>query len=125
MKKIEGVLEGVKKELERKGEVKEYTRIEEDGSKTGVVELDLGDTVLCDICNRDWSKSKFSAGFVLGATAVCPVCQLKMQLRGDIAYMKEAVFCPKDISFPDWIRRDYRNADRTIEDLQDIIGIIK
>lgn len=33
-----------------------------------------GDTVLCDLCNEDYTNSDEKGGFLFGSKAVCPKC---------------------------------------------------
>lgn len=36
--------------------------------------IDVGDTVLCDMCNGDYTDSDAEGGFMLMSNGVCPEC---------------------------------------------------
>lgn len=42
-----------------------------------VYTLDLGDKVLCDLCNKDYSNKQQTGGFLFNRSAVCPECAPK------------------------------------------------
>lgn len=46
--------------------------MEEMGVK--VVTIDPGETVLCDLCNKDYTYSEKKGGFLFLSNAVCPDC---------------------------------------------------
>lgn len=68
---------------------------------------DIGDTVICDICNDDYTDSKESGGFVFGSYAYCPKCANESLARiksfNEEKYIK--YFCGDNESFADFIRR--------------------
>lgn len=69
-----------------------------------------GNTVLCDICNTDYTDSKETGGILFGSYAVCPKCAPKMELDAK-KYNEEkyiASRCPENKSFADWVREDLR-----------------
>ncbi len=39
------------------------------------VPVDLGDVVVCDLCGADYRGLPHSGGFIVGGTAVCPMCE--------------------------------------------------
>lgn len=39
-----------------------------------VINVDPGDTVLCDLCNKDYTNSNAIGGMLFGSKAVCPDC---------------------------------------------------
>lgn len=40
-----------------------------------VIKLEVGDTVLCDLCNKDYTHDdKTTGGFYFSGKAVCPDC---------------------------------------------------
>lgn len=68
--------------------------------------LDPGNTVLCDYCNRDYTDSAEQGGFLFGSKAICPKCapDAEASIR---RYKEEGFirgFCPKGVSFADWVR---------------------
>lgn len=42
--------------------------------------IDIGDSVICDQCSKDWTKDTSNAkgGFLFGSYGVCPDCAPKM-----------------------------------------------
>lgn len=36
--------------------------------------IDIGNVVLCDICNRDYTNSDAKGGFLFESKAICPEC---------------------------------------------------
>lgn len=67
--------------------------------------VDMGDTVLCDFCNKDWTNKEETGGFLLQSKAVCPDCEER--IMNNIKKFKEESFirgkCPEDMSFYNWI----------------------
>lgn len=68
--------------------------------------IDIGDTVLCDLCSKDWTDSDESGGYLFQSKAVAPCCadQFMKKIK---KYNEERFiygYCPKDMSFADWIR---------------------
>jgi len=43
----------------------------------GVVHIEAGDQVLCDLCNKDYTDSQETGGFLFLSNAVCPACSPK------------------------------------------------
>ena len=39
-----------------------------------IVNIDPGDTVLCDLCNKDFTEDDSTGGFLFSGKAVCPDC---------------------------------------------------
>ncbi len=37
--------------------------------------IDIGDTVVCDYCNEDYTESEKTGGMIVGSYAVCPKCE--------------------------------------------------
>jgi hypothetical protein len=70
------------------------------------IQIDPGDTVLCDFCNADWTDRPESGGFVFSGSAVCPTCA-PVQLKKIKGYGEEDAiqgYCPSGMSFADWVR---------------------
>jgi len=65
-----------------------------------VWQVDIGDTVVCDICNRDFTQSKEKGGIILGGYAFCPRCERKVTKLSDIDYVSRP-----DESFADFVKR--------------------
>jgi hypothetical protein len=77
--------------------------------------IDIGNTVLCDYCNRDFTESDETGDLLVGAEAVCPRCEPQVRERlkmygeeGDIA-----AECPAGMSFWKFVLA-IRNGDNTI-----------
>ena len=58
-----------------------------------VIKVDVGDDVICDICNDDYTESKELGGVLIGSYAVCPKCAVKTKGTPDQKAMPEETFC--------------------------------
>lgn len=71
-----------------------------------VITIDCGGTVLCDFCNKDYTESDESGGFIFGSNAVCPDCADKTMV--DIKKYNEEKYirskCPEGTSFSNFVR---------------------
>ena len=36
--------------------------------------IDIGEMVLCDLCNADYTDSEDEGGILMGTYAICPTC---------------------------------------------------
>jgi hypothetical protein len=43
--------------------------------------FDIGDTVLCDLCNADYTNSEAKGGFLFGSKGVCPDCAPRFEAK--------------------------------------------
>ena len=80
-----------------------------------ISEVELGRTVVCDICNKDFTDSKESGGFIFSGYAYCPNCA-KSGMESVKMYKEEEfikAICPKGTSFADFCR-DFRGKDAKI-----------
>ena len=72
---------------------------------THITEIDIGNSVVCDVCNGDFTDSDESGGFLFGSNAYCPKCAEKnlpiIKGYGEERYIK--AFCPENISFKDFV----------------------
>ena len=79
--------------------------------------IDIGDQVMCDICNTDYTNDNVSKGGILfGSKAVCPKCIPRME-QNIIKYHEEEFIkdrCPVDMTFREWCLK-LRNGRNTIE----------
>lgn len=82
-------------------------------------EWDIGDTVLCDQCNTDFTEepnSKEVGGFLFGSNGVCPRCAPRM--RESAKKYNEEHYIKDEASpgetFKDFILR-IRNGNNTIK----------
>lgn len=77
---------------------------------------DLGDVVICDLCNRDYSHDQGSTGgFVFASKAVCPDCapdfEAEIKRRNEDKYIQARAEIGEP--FSDLIRR-WRNGPATM-----------
>ena len=80
-----------------------------------IEEHNIGRTVLCDICNEDWTDRAESGGFIFRGKAYCPTCAQKA-LPCIRAYREEHLIracCPAGLPFGEFVRR-YRGGDGKI-----------
>ena len=70
---------------------------------------DIGDTVLCDLCNADYTTSDAEGGILVGSYAVCPQCAPDFDDSDELL-----IHCPAGMRFKDWVMR-LRNGRNTIE----------
>ena len=77
---------------------------------------DIGATVLCDLCNGDFTKSTRTGGFLFGSKAVCPDCapafEKSVREYGEEHYIRGR--CPDGKSFADWCRDDLRMGNNMV-----------
>jgi hypothetical protein len=74
---------------------------------TIILQEATGDTVVCDTCGENWTDRPESGGFLFHSKAVCPACEPR-QMKMILGYHEENFirgYCPKDLSFADWVRR--------------------
>ena len=44
-------------------------------------QCNIGDTVICDYCGRDYTESDEKGGLIVGSYAVCPQCERPALLK--------------------------------------------
>lgn len=75
-----------------------------------VIELDVGDRVICDWCAEDYSQRNDTGGIVFGSKACCPECapgiERDAKADGKTKYIRAR--CPAGKSFAAWVREDLR-----------------
>ena len=76
-------------------------------SRTDII--DIGDTVLCDFCNDDYTDSDAQGGALVGSYAICPQCASEINDTGE-----PIITCPEGMRFRDWVLR-LRGGRNTIE----------
>lgn len=77
---------------------------------TRVINVDPGNQVFCDGCNKDWTGLPDSGGLLLGSYAYGPCCDgetLSACERYKETHLIKAR-CPEGKSFADWVRQDLR-----------------
>jgi hypothetical protein len=92
---------------------------------------DMGNEVICDQCNKDYTNSDMQGGFIFGSHAYCPECAKESLPRiksyGEENYIK--AYCPEGMSFKDFVIQ-YRGEDNkvtfiTLDEGEDIAEIFK
>ena len=75
----------------------------------------VGDLVVCDVCDKDYTHSDAKGGFIFGSYGYCPTCAEnrinEIRRYGEEHYIR--AHCPPDMSFADFVRR-YRGPDACI-----------
>lgn len=69
--------------------------------------IDVGNLVVCDYCNKDYSFSDKKGGLLIDNEAICPNC-VTDELR-----LKAESVCPTDMSFKDWVLQ-LRDGDNSV-----------
>jgi predicted amidophosphoribosyltransferase len=77
---------------------------EDDGFIIDMRDL-IGDDVVCDFCNADYSDSDECGGFIIGGWAACPQCAFEMSVRAAYYGEKADAVCPDGVSFADFVRQ--------------------
>ena len=77
--------------------------------------IPVGQTVLCDSCDEDFTDDPRSGGFLFESKAIGPCCAARREesIRG---YDEERFIrarCPEGVSFADWVR-ELRGPDAGI-----------
>lgn len=96
----------MKKEL-----LDKYAQAEATGEK-----VDIGEIVVCDRCNKDYTDSNESGGFIFSSSAYCSKCATEA-LKIIKGYGEEHFIrarCDDKTSFADFVRA-YRGADNYIQ----------
>ena len=85
-----------------------------------IITMDLGDTVLCDLCNKDFTDSDEQGGLIFLSNAVCPTCAPDVVAGAEQYNETEHIkaICPSGKSFADFVW-DYRGGPATME-IQDL-----
>lgn len=68
--------------------------------------FDMGNTVLCDFCNKDWTFLEGKGGVLFGSYAVCPDCMTdewlaEVERLGETEYISQR--CPDHMEFRKWV----------------------
>ena len=84
-----------------------WKKAEESGEK-----IPIGNIVVCDQCDIDYTSRDDRGGIILGSNAFCPSCTPKM--LADVARHREEHYirarCQADQSFADFVR-EYRGPE--------------
>lgn len=77
--------------------------------------IPVGDIVVCDFCNEDFTDYAWEGGMIFESKAVCPPCTDRMM--PDIIKFHEQrhikAMCPDGTTFADFVRK-YRGPDAAI-----------
>lgn len=68
--------------------------------------FDIGDRVVCDICNRDYTNDLVTQGGILfGSKAVCPNCAPGLEESAKIYDEEDYITdrCPAGMTFREWV----------------------
>ena len=71
-----------------------------------VITLDIGDRVVCDGCNEEYTNSEEKGGILLNRTAYCPACAPRV-IAGAKKYGEEMYLAYPDpgLSFRDFVHK--------------------
>ena len=84
---------------------------------TYIESTDIGDTVLCDYCNKEYGRDNpAKGGMLVGSYAVCPECVPKAEESArkynEQKHIKAR--CPEGVTFHDWCIQ-LRGGNNTIK----------
>jgi len=69
--------------------------------------VSIGDIVVCDICDKDYTSSDKTGGFIFVSKAYCPDCASKsegaIKKYGEEKYIRAR--CPAGTPFADFVRQ--------------------
>lgn len=73
----------------------------------------IGDRVLCDLCDKDFTNSEESGGFQFQSKAICPDCEVDFLDRIRLFNETHLIgkFCPENMPFADWVRNVIRDGE--------------
>jgi hypothetical protein len=81
------------------------TRLWDEAVRTGEP-VSIGNIVVCDACNRDFTDSEEWGGMIFGGYAYCPACTAKhlpsIRELGEEHFIQAT--CPSGQSFADFVR---------------------
>jgi hypothetical protein len=77
--------------------------------------IDIGETVVCDLCNADYSESDQQGGLLCSSWAICPKCAPDFRETAKKCNEEDTITeCPSGLSFRDWVL-SLRGGNNTIE----------
>lgn len=80
--------------------------------------FDIGETVLCDDCDADYTESERQGGMIFCGSAYCPDCAAEMRgLARANGEQDEVIECPSGVSFADFVRQSRQTSKVIIETL--------
>jgi predicted amidophosphoribosyltransferase len=57
------------------------------------IKVDVGNDVICDICNADYTDSEELGGILIGTYAICPECAKRFKEKPDDMPKSGETFC--------------------------------
>jgi hypothetical protein len=78
--------------------------------------IPVGRTVICDLCDADWTDRTEPGGVIFESKAVCPDCMPRFE-KSVAKYKGERFIrgrCTPGMSFADWVR-ELRGPDAAIK----------
>ena len=75
--------------------------------------IEIGDSVVCDCCNADYTDSDEEGGVLVGTYAVCPRCTPKALKAAEKYHEPVDGMCPEGMRFKDWVLK-LRGGNNTI-----------
>lgn len=71
-----------------------------------IIQIDIGDTVLCDDCSKDFTESDMTGGLLFQSKAIGPCCADKWIRNAHLYNETKFILdlCPPDKSFANWVR---------------------
>ena len=75
--------------------------------------IDIGEMVLCDLCNADYTDSEAEGGILMGTYSICPTCAPGV-IRDAERTGEPFARCPAQTRFKDWVLQ-LRGGRNTIE----------
>ncbi len=76
---------------------------------------DVGESVICDFCGKDFSGSDAKGGLIFQSKAACPECTPRIKSNaigyGESKFIRAE--CPDQMSFKDFVI-GYRNGNNTV-----------
>ena len=75
--------------------------------------VNIGETVICDLCNRDYTDSEKTGGALIGSYAYCPKCYEKIKPELKKYNEKPNKICPNGMTFKDCVLQ-LRGGNNTI-----------
>lgn len=77
--------------------------------------IDVGDSVQCDLCSKEYKGSDAKGGFLFMSKGVCPECAPKFEADcrnyGEEGFIRAR--CPPQMTFHAWIMQ-IRGGDNTV-----------
>lgn len=75
--------------------------------------IDVGDCVVCDFCNENFTDSEECGGLLFGSYATCPRCvpwlEAKAEQYGEQTFITQR--CPPDKQFRHWVLQGLRRGE--------------